>query len=186
MTITTGDIQAAAYLAAASYEETNSFLQARLSGSAWTALNNNDLLLSPSQFNGGGALYDVFNAQGFVAVSGNILAIVFRGTDDLSLPNGNGGITDWIGNASALIVGSFSDQARLFQDLVSAALSYVNAANANGSAADNISKILFVGHSLGGAIAEQYQYWNAASPLVNEILSLRLGRDTFLVMIPVF
>ena len=92
------------FLSEAAYLSSDDLVQ-RLESteSGWTPLSNVDLDMSALDFGEGlfdsNYLFDKFNFQAFVAYKGDTLALVFRGTDLLSvqdwIADAFGGLIDW-------------------------------------------------------------------------------------------
>ena len=123
-----------------SYSSTSTELQRDISR-GWSVLGAEELNMSPYYFGRWPGdtdyLYDNVNLQGFVARKGNVLAIAFTGTSsplDI-LSDIQGGLYDW-----SLVYGGYNP-------LISGLINYY-------LSNPEITNIISVGHSLGGAMAE--------------------------------
>ena len=127
-----GAVADMAFLANAAYQDNGAVsAQDLVGGAGWTILDNQQL--SPSEGGFSAGYYNNGPAAGIVATRGDVLAIAFRGTDDLK--EDSPGYLDQTGHYLDL------------KPLIEAALAYAAANPA-------ITQIYVSGHSLGGMMAE--------------------------------
>jgi hypothetical protein len=148
MTISKDDLKDAAFLSSAAYAATSNDLIPLLTSQGWTPIGASELGLSPFLFGIGlgdsNFLYDNDNAQAFVALKDNVLALSFTGTDSVADL-----IDDFIGGTT-----SFLEHYNQYAQLIPAVYSF---------AAQHGLRILVTGHSLGGAMAELFMVKNTRS-----------------------
>jgi RTX calcium-binding nonapeptide repeat (4 copies)/Lipase (class 3) len=152
---TASDIQGAAFLATAAYDD---HPNVPVNGPTWRAVDLHDIVGTTNieanienHFlfrNGNGEAFLAYNQ------STNTVCVAFRGTENI-LTNTISGARDLFNDVTAgLLPNGFASYALLFDKLVPLAEQYANSLGA---------RLMFTGHSLGGAAAEIWQHKTVGS-----------------------